>query len=96
MKLTQKQAWLRIAEEYDTFAKTGESSFLSCDGLCVSIDRLKWKYKKITEDVYKKMDEQLLDYLMKVNCDGYLYDTTQKYAKRRANLARKFAKECPQ
>lgn len=93
--LLKREAWLEIAEAYDAYAADGYPSQLAEDGLCRAIDTLAYVKGELANGyIFSEMEEQVKRELDKTfPRKSWLWPPLQKFAKNRADLARKFAEE---
>jgi hypothetical protein len=103
--MTEKEAWLFIAERWDKEQDLHENLFLAggnqvtqgnftSNGLCLSV--IYMEDTLIDFDTYSNMRRRIDDYLVLMGCvHGYAFPQGNGlYRKERAALARKFAEEC--
>lgn len=94
--MTEKQAWLKIAEAFES--GPGKENFLTSSGLCRAVTAL--FYRGIIDFATKedmlitiRIEQNRFIYFLRRR--GYLWPiTTTEYFPKRAKLARKFAAQC--
>jgi len=97
-ELTEKEAWLRIAEDYRRSYDVYENKF-TISGICLFLDMLSTS-DLLSYETRRVMINRLYDYMRNNNydVDDYIWpvsrDGNHEFRLHRAELAEQFAKKC--
>lgn len=86
-RLTERQAWLKIAKSFAEYYDDGTCYDLVRAGLCAAIADLH-SDESITYNVWNIMDDKIYNYKRKHKCGGAcIWPTDRKHALKRARFA---------
>lgn len=85
-KLTEREAWLKIAKAFYKYFKDGKCCCLVRAGLCSAITDLH-SDELITDNVWRIMDNKIYNYRIKHHHSAYIWPTDRESAIKRARFA---------
>ena len=85
-RLTERQAWLKIAKSFAEYYDDGTCYDLVRAGLCAAIADLH-SDESITYNVWNIMDDKIYNYRIKHHHSAYIWPTDRESAIKRARFA---------